>query len=181
MRSKCLRNRGGQASIRPCSSTSNFHNLCLQIHKQAPPLEDIPESCSPSMRRLLEHSLDRVPARRSSATELLNEEALHPSREDQPRCWSLDSALEEGTHPLLRQISQLSDSTQGTAHNRQYSISCQIHLIACLKSFTLIFAESSLYTEDSGHSKKKGSLYIDLGALAGYYNLVRGPPSNEYG
>ncbi|KTG02761.1 hypothetical protein cypCar_00004461 [Cyprinus carpio] len=123
------------------------------IHKQAPPLEDIPESCSPAMRRLLEHALDRVPARRSSATELLNEEALHPSREDQPRCWSLDSALEEGTHPLLRQHSQLSESTQ----------------------------DSSLYTEDSGHSKKKGSLYIDLGALAGYYNLVRGPPSSEYG
>ncbi|XP_052426792.1 mitogen-activated protein kinase kinase kinase 8 isoform X1 [Carassius gibelio] len=123
------------------------------IHKQAPPLEDIPESCSPAMRRLLEHALDRVSAQRSSATELLNEEALHPSREDQPRCWSLDSALEEGTHPLLRQHSQLSDTTQ----------------------------DSSLYTEDSGHSKKKGSLYVDLGALAGYYNLVRGPPSSEYG
>ncbi|XP_051522458.1 mitogen-activated protein kinase kinase kinase 8-like isoform X2 [Myxocyprinus asiaticus] len=123
------------------------------IHKQAPPLEDIPESCSIAMRRLLEHALDRVPAQRSSATELLNEEALHPSRDDQPRCWSLDSALEDGTHPLLRQQSQLSDSTQ----------------------------DSSLYTEDSGHCKKKGSLYIDLGALAGYYNMVRGPPTNEYG
>ncbi len=97
----------------------DFHNLCLQIHKQAPPLEDVPESCSPAMRRLLKHALDRVPAQRSSATELLNEEALHPSREDQPRCWSLDSALEEGTHPLLRQHSQLSDSTQGTSHNTQ--------------------------------------------------------------
>ncbi|KAI2658468.1 Mitogen-activated protein kinase kinase kinase 8 [Labeo rohita] len=78
------------------------------IHKQAPPLEDIPESCSPAMRRLLEHALERVPALRSSATELLNEEALHPSRDDQPRCWN-------------------------------------------------------------------------LGALTGYYNLVRGPPSSEYG
>ncbi|KAA0725190.1 Mitogen-activated protein kinase kinase kinase 8 [Triplophysa tibetana] len=123
------------------------------IHKQAPPLEDIPESCSPAMRRLLEHALDRVPTCRSSATELLHEEALHPSREDQPRCWSLDSALEDGTHPLLRQLSQISESTH----------------------------DSSLYTEDSGHSKKKGSLYIDLGALAGYYSMVKGPPSNEYG
>ncbi|XP_051968267.1 mitogen-activated protein kinase kinase kinase 8-like [Xyrauchen texanus] len=123
------------------------------IHKLAPPLEDIPESCSPAMRRLLEHALDRVPARRSSAKELLNEEALHPSRDDQPRCWSLDSALEDGTHPLLRQLSQLSDSTQ----------------------------DSSLYMEDSGHCKKKGSLYIDLGALAGYYSMVRGPPTSEYG
>lgn len=160
----------------------DFHNVCLQIHKQAPPLEDIPESCSPAMRRLLEHALDRVPAQRSSATELLNEEALHPSREDQPRCWSLDSALEEGTHPMLRQISQFSDSTQGISHNTHtYSIPCQINLIACLRSFTHLFSDSSLYTEDSGHSKKKGSLHIDLGALAGYYNLVRGPPSSEYG
>ncbi|XP_055032103.1 mitogen-activated protein kinase kinase kinase 8 [Misgurnus anguillicaudatus] len=123
------------------------------IHKQAPPLEDIPESCSPAMRRLLEHALDRSPIHRSSATQLLHEEALHPSRDDQPRCWSLDSALEDGTHPMLRQLSQISENTQ----------------------------DSSLYTEDSGHSKKKGSLYIDLGALSGYYSRVRGPPSNEYG
>ncbi|XP_030631388.1 mitogen-activated protein kinase kinase kinase 8 [Chanos chanos] len=121
------------------------------IHKQAPPLEDISEDCSPAMRGLLERALERVPSRRSTATELLNEEALHPHREDQPRCWSLDSALGEGTHPLLRQQSQVTDST----------------------------TDSTLYTEDSG--KRKGSLYVDLGALAGYYNFVRGPPTTEYG
>lgn len=87
--------------------------LSVQIHKQAPPLEDISEDCSPAMRGLLERALERVPSRRSSATELLNEEALHPSREDQPRCWSLDSALGDSTHPLLRQHSQMTDSTQG--------------------------------------------------------------------
>lgn len=110
--------------VAACECTcANADFLCLQIHKQAPPLEDVPESCSPAMRRLLEHALDRVPSQRSSATELLNEEALHPSREDQPRCWSLDSALEEGTHPLLRQHSQLSDSTQGTANTHTHSYS----------------------------------------------------------
>lgn len=124
------------------------------IHKQAPPLEDISEDCSPAMRTLLERALDRIPSQRSSATELLQEEALHPSREDQPRCWSLDSALGEGTHPLLRQQSQMSDSTQDS---------------------------SSLYTEDSVQCKRKCSLYVDLGALAGYYNFVRGPPTTEYG
>lgn len=87
--------------------------LSVQIHKQAPPLEDISEDCSPAMRGLLERALERVPSRRSSATDLLNEEALHPSREDQPRCWSLDSALGDSTHPLIRQHSQMTDSTQG--------------------------------------------------------------------
>lgn len=45
------------------------------------------------------------------------------------------------------------------------------------------FAESSLYSEpeDSAHLRRKGSLYIDLGAMTGYYNLVRGPPATEYG
>lgn len=49
-------------------------------------------------------------------------------------------------------------------------------------TFSLVILDSStLYTEDSGPFKRKGSLYVDLGALAGYYNLVRGPPTAEYG
>ncbi|XP_038156693.1 mitogen-activated protein kinase kinase kinase 8 [Cyprinodon tularosa] len=123
------------------------------IHKQAPPLEDIPEDCSAVMRAFLERALERNPTLRSSASELLKDEALNPPREDQPRCWSLDSALEEATHMLQRQPSQHHDTTQ----------------------------ESSLYSEDSGHLRRKGSLYIDLGALSGYSKLVAGPPASEYG
>uniref|UniRef100_A0A3B5L1W4 Mitogen-activated protein kinase kinase kinase 8 n=1 Tax=Xiphophorus couchianus TaxID=32473 RepID=A0A3B5L1W4_9TELE len=115
------------------------------IHKQAPPLEDIPEDCSAAMRSFLGRALERNPALRSSASELLKDDALNPPREDQPRCWSLDSALEEATHLLLRQ------------------------------------PKSSLYSEDSGHLRRKGSLYIDLGALSGYGKLVTGPPTSEYG
>uniref|UniRef100_A0A4W5JQA7 Mitogen-activated protein kinase kinase kinase 8 n=1 Tax=Hucho hucho TaxID=62062 RepID=A0A4W5JQA7_9TELE len=124
------------------------------IHKQAPPLEDIAEDCSGAMRSFLERALERNPAQRSSAAELLRDEAINPPREEQPRCWSLDSALVEASHPL-RQHSQQPDTTQ----------------------------ESSLYSEpeDSAHLRRKGSLYIDLGAMAGYYNLVRGPPATEYG
>ncbi|KAJ8278062.1 hypothetical protein GJAV_G00083410 [Gymnothorax javanicus] len=117
-------------------------------------LEDIAEDCSPAMRSFLERALEKNPRLRASATELLRDEAVNPPREDQPRCWSLDSALGEATHPLLRQHSQLPDTTQ----------------------------ESSLYScEDSAPLKRKGSLYLDLGALVGYYNIVRGPPSSEYG
>ncbi|KAF3703398.1 Mitogen-activated protein kinase kinase kinase 8 [Channa argus] len=123
------------------------------IHKQAPPLEDIPEDCSLVMRSFLARALERNPALRSSASELLKDEAINPPREDQPRCWSLDSALEEATHTLLRQQSQHHDTTQ----------------------------ESSLYSEGSGHMRRKGSLYIDLGALSGYCKLVAGPPASEYG
>ncbi|KAI1891385.1 hypothetical protein AGOR_G00143270 [Albula goreensis] len=133
---------------------SAYPSYLYIIHKQAPPLEDIAEDCSPSMRSFLERALEKNPRLRSSATELLRDEAINPPREDQPRCWSLDSALGEGTHPLLRQHSQLPDTTQ----------------------------ESSLYSaDDSAHMKRRGSLYVDLGALAGYYNIVRGPPSSEYG
>lgn len=87
--------------------------VCRQIHKQAPPLEDIPEDCSAAMRSFLGRALERNPALRSSASELLKDDALNPPREDQPRCWSLDSALEEATHALLRQPSQHHDTTQG--------------------------------------------------------------------
>lgn len=82
-----------------------------QIHKQAPPLEDIAEDCSAAMRSFLQRALERNPALRSSASELLKDEAINPPREDQPRCWSLDSALEEATYTVLRQHSH--DTTQG--------------------------------------------------------------------
>ena len=88
-------------------------SLFQQIHKQAPPLEDIPEDCSLVMRSFLERTLERNPALRSTASELLKDEAINPSREDQPRCWSLDSAMEEVTHTMLRQQSQHHDTTQG--------------------------------------------------------------------
>ncbi|CAJ1081844.1 mitogen-activated protein kinase kinase kinase 8 [Xyrichtys novacula] len=123
------------------------------IHKQAPPLEDIPGDCSLAIRSFLERSLERNPALRGSASELLKDDAINPSREDQPRCWSLDSALEEANHTMLRQHSQHPDTTQ----------------------------ESSLYSEDSGNMRRKGSLYIDLGALSGHCKVVTGPPTSEYG
>ncbi|KAL1006746.1 hypothetical protein UPYG_G00076330 [Umbra pygmaea] len=134
---------------------SAYPSYLYIIHKQAPPLEDIAEDCSRAMRSFLERALDRNPAQRRSAAELLRDEAINPSRDEQPRCWSLDSALVEASHPMLRQHSQPPDTTQ----------------------------ESSLYSEpdDSGHLRRKGSLYIDLGAISGYYNLVRGPPATEYG
>ncbi|XP_029385111.1 mitogen-activated protein kinase kinase kinase 8 isoform X2 [Echeneis naucrates] len=132
---------------------TSYPSYLYIIHMQAPPLEDIAKDCSPAMRSFLERALERDPALRSSASELLKDEAINPSREDQPRCWSLDSALEEATHTILRQQSQHPDTTQ----------------------------ESSLYSEDSGHMRRKGSLYLDLGALSGYSKLVAGPPTSEYG
>nr|XP_020480386.1 mitogen-activated protein kinase kinase kinase 8 [Monopterus albus] len=123
------------------------------IHKQAPPLEDIAEDCSLAMHTFLKQALERNPTLRSSASKLLKDEAINPPREDQPRCWSLDSALEEATHTMLRQQSQHQDITH----------------------------ESSLYSDSSGHMRRKGSLYIDLGALPGYCKLVAGPPASEYG
>lgn len=49
-----------------------------------------------------------------------------------------------------------------------------------LLTFGVFLADSSLSSEDSSPGKKGGSLYLDLGALAGYYHLVRPPPSAEY-
>lgn len=97
-------------------------SVSKQIHKQAPPLEDIAEDCSPVMRSFLERALERNPALRSSASELLKDDAINPPREDQPRCWSLDSALEEATHTLLRQQSQHHDTTQGKAEFSLFSV-----------------------------------------------------------
>jgi len=34
--------------------------------------------------------------------------------------------------------------------------------------------------EESDLVKRQRSLYIDLGALAGYFNIVRAPPALEY-
>ncbi|MGH0152470.1 UNVERIFIED_CONTAM: hypothetical protein FKN15_047204 [Acipenser sinensis] len=125
-----------------------------EIHKQAPPLEDIAEDCSPAMRRFLEGALERNPHHRLCASELLKDEALPPPREEQPRCWSLDSALCDRTRLLVRQESELPDTKSDS---------------------------SVCSNEESMAVKRKGSLYIDLGALAGYYNIVRGPPASEYG
>lgn len=85
-------------------------------------MEDIAEDCSPTMRSFLERALERNPVLRSSASELLKDDAINPPREDQPRCWSLDSALEEATHTLLRQQSQHHDTTQGKAFSAQLSL-----------------------------------------------------------
>uniref|UniRef100_A0A670J4M2 Mitogen-activated protein kinase kinase kinase 8 n=2 Tax=Podarcis muralis TaxID=64176 RepID=A0A670J4M2_PODMU len=124
------------------------------IHKQAPPLEDIAEDCSAGMRRLLEASLERNPNQRPSATELLKHEALHPPPEDQPRCQSLDSALFERKRLMTREDLELPEN---------------------------IADSSSLgITEESELLKRQRSLYIDIGALAGYLNIVRGTTTLDY-
>ncbi|KAM8882015.1 mitogen-activated protein kinase kinase kinase 8 [Synchiropus picturatus] len=120
------------------------------IHKQAPPLEDIAEDCSLAMRAFLKRALERNPAKRSSATELLRDDAMHPAKDDQPRCWSLDSAMEEANQVMLRQQSQ--DATQ----------------------------ESTLYSEGSGPMWRQSSLYLNLGGHSPHSNIVAGPPSSEY-
>ncbi|XP_054622193.1 mitogen-activated protein kinase kinase kinase 8 [Dunckerocampus dactyliophorus] len=122
------------------------------IHKQAPPLEDIADNCSLAMRSFLERALEKNPALRSSASELLKDDAINPPKEDQPRCWSLDSALEEANQAMFYQYSKHDDATE----------------------------ESSLYAEGSGPMKRNGSLYLDLGALSGYCPLVTGPPASQY-
>ncbi|EPY86015.1 mitogen-activated protein kinase kinase kinase 8-like protein [Camelus ferus] len=82
-------------------------------------------------------------------------EALNPPREDQPRCQSLDSALFERKRLLSRKELELPENIADSS---------------CTGS-----------TEESEVLKRQRSLYIDLGALAGYFNLVRGPPTLEYG
>ncbi|XP_019722598.1 mitogen-activated protein kinase kinase kinase 8 [Hippocampus comes] len=123
------------------------------IHKQAPPLEDISDDCSLAMRSFLERALEKNPTLRKSASELLKDEAINPPKEDQPRCWSLDSALEEANHAMLYQQNQQDDTAQ----------------------------DFSLDAEVSGPLKRNGSLYLDLGALTSYCPLVTGPPTSEYG
>ncbi|XP_014639059.1 PREDICTED: mitogen-activated protein kinase kinase kinase 8 isoform X2 [Ceratotherium simum simum] len=127
-----------------------------EIHKQAPPLEDIAADCSPSMRELMEAALERNPNHRPRAADLLKHDALNPPREDQPRCQSLDSALFERKRLLSRKELELPEENIADS--------------SCTGS-----------TEESEMLKRQRSLYIDLGALAGYFNLVRGPPTLEYG
>ncbi|XP_069067393.1 mitogen-activated protein kinase kinase kinase 8 [Pleurodeles waltl] len=130
---------------------SAYPSYLYIIHKQAPPLEDIAEDCSPTMRDLIKASLERNPNQRSSATELLKHEALHPPPEDQPRCQSLDTALFERKR-LLRKDLELPEN----------------------------IIDSSLFmSEESDVLKRQRSLSLDLGALAGYFNIVRGPPEVE--
>lgn len=87
--------------------------VCSQIHKQAPPLEDIAEDCSPGMRELIEAALERNPNHRPRAADLLKHEALNPPREDQPRCQSLDSALFERKRLLSRKELELPENIAG--------------------------------------------------------------------
>lgn len=104
----------------------------------------------------MEAALARNPAHRPHAADLLKHEALNPPREDQPRCQSLDSALLERKRLLSRKELELAESITDSS---------------CVGS-----------TEESAEMlRRQRSLYIDLGALAGYFNLVRGPPMLEYG
>ncbi|XP_051658366.1 mitogen-activated protein kinase kinase kinase 8 isoform X1 [Manacus candei] len=134
---------------------SAYPSYLYIIHKQAPPLEDIAEDCSTSMRELLEAALERNPNHRLSAADLLKHEALHPPPEEQPRCQSLDSALFERKRLLARKELQLPENITDSS--------------LCNGSM-----------EESDLLKRQRSLYIDLGALAGYFNIVRGPPALEY-
>ncbi|KAG8516605.1 Mitogen-activated protein kinase kinase kinase 8 [Galemys pyrenaicus] len=134
---------------------SAYPSYLYIIHKQAPPLEDIADDCSPGMRELIEAALQRNPNHRPRAADLLKHEALNPPREDQPRCQSLDSALFERKRLLSRKELELPENIADSS---------------CTGS-----------TEESEMLKRQRSLYIDLGALAGYFNLVRGPPTLEYG
>uniref|UniRef100_A0A8C5MNL1 Mitogen-activated protein kinase kinase kinase 8 n=1 Tax=Leptobrachium leishanense TaxID=445787 RepID=A0A8C5MNL1_9ANUR len=83
---------------------SAFPSYLYIIHKQAPPLEDIPEDCSPSMRAFLTAALEKNPNQRPTAAELYKHEALHPPPEDQPRCQSLDTALLERKRLLKKEL-----------------------------------------------------------------------------
>lgn len=65
------------------------------------------------MRQLLESALERNPNQRLTATELLKHEALHPSREEQPRCQSLDSALFARKRLLEKNELELSENISG--------------------------------------------------------------------
>ncbi|KAG8443317.1 hypothetical protein GDO86_011927 [Hymenochirus boettgeri] len=131
---------------------SAYPSYLYIIHKQAPPLEDIAEDCSPAMRAFLGALLERNPNQRLPATELLKHEALHPPPEDQPRCQSLDTALFERKRLLKKELEMPEN-----------------------------IADSSIYTSDESEQlRRQRSLSIDLGAVAGYFNIVRGPPTVEY-
>lgn len=113
-----------------------FHGLFSfqQIHKQAPPLEDIAEDCSTSMRELLEAALDRNPNHRLSAADLLKHEALHPPPEEQPRCQSLDSALFERKRLLARKDLQLPENITGNGIRLTCLVLCRLYFVSNLDS-----------------------------------------------
>uniref|UniRef100_A0A7N9CSK1 Mitogen-activated protein kinase kinase kinase 8 n=2 Tax=Macaca fascicularis TaxID=9541 RepID=A0A7N9CSK1_MACFA len=92
---------------------SAYPSYLYIIHKQAPPLEDIADDCSPGMRELIEAALERNPNHRPRAADLLKHEALNPPREDQPRCQSLDSALFERKRLLSRKELELPENIAG--------------------------------------------------------------------
>ncbi|XP_072507941.1 mitogen-activated protein kinase kinase kinase 8 [Notamacropus eugenii] len=134
---------------------SAYPSYLYIIHKQAPPLEDIAQDSSPGMRELIEAALERNPNHRPTAADLLKHEALNPPREEQPRCQSLDSALFERKRITRKDLELPENITDSSS---------------CTGS-----------TEESEAMRRQRSLYIDLGALAGYFNIVRGPPTLEYG
>ncbi|XP_030055130.1 mitogen-activated protein kinase kinase kinase 8 isoform X2 [Microcaecilia unicolor] len=131
---------------------TSYPSYLYIIHKQAPPLEDIAEDCSPAMRELIEASLERNPNNRLSAAELLRHEALHPPPEEQPRCQSLDTALFEKKKLQTKEV-ELPEN---------------------------IIDSSVWVSEDSEMLRRQRSLSLDLGALAGYFNIVKGPPTVQY-
>ncbi|XP_042188493.1 mitogen-activated protein kinase kinase kinase 8 [Callorhinchus milii] len=133
---------------------SAYPSYLYIIHKQAPPLEDVAEDCSTAMRQFIEAAMERNPKQRWSAAELLKHAAMSPPPEDQPRCQSLDSALFEISRVFRKNELELPEQICDT---------------------------SVCSNEESTVAKRKHSLYIDLGALAGYLKLIRGPPGSEYG
>ncbi|XP_043922613.1 mitogen-activated protein kinase kinase kinase 8 [Protopterus annectens] len=133
---------------------SSYPSYLYIIHKMAPPLEDIAKDSSPAIRQCIHLAMERNLKHRPTAAELLKHEALNPPRDEQPRCQSLDSALLERKKTVLTKELNLPEN----------------------------ICDSSLcISEDSVMMKKKRSLYIDVGAIAGYFNIVRGPPMTEYG
>uniref|UniRef100_A0A8B9RRQ5 Mitogen-activated protein kinase kinase kinase 8 n=1 Tax=Accipiter nisus TaxID=211598 RepID=A0A8B9RRQ5_9AVES len=111
---------------------SAYPSYLYIIHKQAPPLEDIAEDCSTSMRELLEAALERNPNHRLSAADLLKHEALHPPPEEQPRCQSLDSALFERKRLLARKELQLPENITGNDIRLTYLALCRFYFVSKL-------------------------------------------------
>ncbi|XP_043932282.1 mitogen-activated protein kinase kinase kinase 8-like [Protopterus annectens] len=133
---------------------SSYPSYLYIIHKMAPPLEYIAKDSSPAIRQCIHLAMERNLKHWPTAAELLKHEALNPPRDEQPRCQSLDSALLERKKTVLTKELNLPEN----------------------------ICDSSLcISEDSVMMKNKCSLYIDVGAIAGYFNIVRGPPMTEYG
>lgn len=121
---------------------------CWQIHKQAPPLEDIAGDCSPGMRGLIEAALERNPNHRPRAADLLKHEALNPSPEDQPRCQSLDSALFERKRLLSRKELELPENIAGRSSPLPPPA---VWVCACVTVESLAPLLLSTDTSDVGH------------------------------